>query len=461
MSDAKLYAGPAVRRLRRAAGLTQAAMASALDVSASYLNLIERGQRPLSAVLIVRLAERFGFDAASLAQGDATGGVAAMRRRLADLRFTDLTIDSTEIEDWLSNAPGIAAAFARLYDQGAAVSATGHAEQEAPALRAVRQEIERWSNHFADLDHRAEALADELRLANHDLYAALSERLRSRHQLAIRILPVDVMPDRLRRVDLHARQLQLSELLSPASRSFQAAVLLAQIELRDAIDALTAGAALTDRAAVRLLRRYLGHYAAAAIMMPYERFLRACEATGYDFGLLERRFGAGFEQVAHRLTTLQRVGARGLPFFMLRVDRAGQVSKRYAGGSGSPLVDGGQRCPLWRLQLAFSRPGEVIGDRVALEDGTDWLTFARAIEGPARDGAGRTPRFVVALGVEERLAGALTAARTLPSDQTPIGLGCHRCTRADCVQRAMPPLGRTITVNERERGVTPFAFGEG
>jgi XRE family transcriptional regulator, fatty acid utilization regulator len=458
MADGKIYAGAAIRRLRRGANLTQAAMASALDVSPSYLNLLERGQRPLSAVLIIRLAERFGFDAASLAQEGVPGGVAGMRRRLADPRFADLDIDAADVEEWLASAPGIATAFARLFDSAGAGGDRRAEDEEPAALRLARQEVERWSNHFADLDHRAEALADELRLANPDLYAAVSERLRSQHQLAIRILPVDVMPDRLRRVDLHARQLQLSETLGPASRSFQAAVLLAQIELRDEIDALVAGAALTDRAAMRLFRRHLGHYAAAAVLMPYGRFLRACESSGYDLALLERRFGAGFEQIAHRLTTLQRVGARGLPFFMLRIDRAGQVSKRFAGGSSSPLVDGGHHCPLWRLHLAFARPGDIITDRVVLEDGSRWLTLARAVDGPARDVEGRTARFVVAIGVEERLAGPMTALRDLPPANS-IGLGCTRCTRADCVQRAMPPLGKVLTVNERERGVAPFSFG--
>jgi XRE family transcriptional regulator, fatty acid utilization regulator len=460
MSEDKLFAGPAIRRVRRGAGLTQTAMANALGISPSYFNLIERGQRPLSAMLVVRLAERFGFDPASLAHDDRVGGVAAMRRRLADPRFADLGIDAGEIEEWLSSAPGLATAFARLYDleDHGPVSAE---DDEPPVLKSVRREIERWSNHFADLDARAEALADELRLAHPEVYVAIGDRLRSRHQLAIRILPVDVMPDRLRRVDLHARQLQLSEMLRPASRTFEAAVLLAQVELRDEIDALAAGAALSDRAATRLFRRHLAGYAAAAMIMPYQRFLRACEATGYDFAILERRFSAGFEQVAHRLTTLQRVGARGLPFFMLRIDRAGQVSKRYAGSSASPLVESHGRCPLWNVHAAFARPGEMLADRLELEDGSRWLSFARSIEGPARDVDGRRARFAVVVGVEERMASALNFAHSALDRLAPIGLGCTRCLRVGCVQRSAPPKGRPLAVNERERGTSAFSFTDG
>ena len=474
MSMTRIFAGPAVRRLRRGAGLTQAAMAAALDISPSYLNLIEHGQRPLSAALIVRLAERFGFDPASLADERGSGGVAALRRRLSDPMFAELGIDARDAEEWLGSASELAAAFAKLYDaKVASVSAVRPSEAEAEAVRIVRQEIERWSNHFTDLDAQAEALADELRLGNPDLYGAIVERLRSRHQIAIRILPIDVMPDRLRRLDLHARQLQLSELLTAPSRTFQAAVLLAQLEAKGEIDALVAGAALTDRAAKRLFRRHLAHYYAAALVMPYARFLRACEGSGYDLPLLERRFGVGFEQLAHRLTTMQRVGARGLPFFMLRVDRAGQVSKRYAGASGSPMVDGAVRCALWRVHEAFERPAELIRDVVELEDGSRWLTYARCVEAPARGTAGKGARFMVALGIEERLARPMSAAihsglshsqagaAVLPDmagTVTPIGLGCARCMRRDCAQRGQPPHGHAITINERERGLSPFSF---
>ncbi|MEQ1725982.1 MAG: short-chain fatty acyl-CoA regulator family protein [Sphingopyxis sp.] len=474
MGTTRIFAGPAVRRLRRGSGLTQAAMAAALDISPSYLNLIEHGQRPLSAALIVRLAERFGFDAASLADERGSGGVAALRRRLADPMFAELGIEPRDAEEWMGAAPELAAAFAKLYDAKVqSVSAVRPSEAEAEPVRIVRHEIERWSNHFADLDAQAEALADELRLVNPDLYGAIAERLRSRHQIAIRILPIDVMPDRLRRLDLHARQLQLSELLEAPSRAFQAAVLLAQLEAKSEIDALVAGAALTDRAAPsglshsqasaakRMFRRHLAHYYAAALVMPYARFLRACEASGYDLSLLERRFGVGFEQLAHRLTTMQRVGARGLPFFMLRVDRAGQVSKRYAGASGSPMVDGAVRCARWRVHEAFERPTELIRDVAELEDGSCWLTFARCIASPARDQGGQGARFAVVIGVEQRFAGPMSAMALHPENNeaaTMVGLGCARCLRRDCAQRGQPPHGQALTINERERGLSAFSF---
>ena len=461
MSDTTLIAGPAVRRLRRREGLTQSAMAARLGVSPSYLTLIERNQRPVSARLLLQLADTFDFDPRTLRQDEAVGGIEGLRRRLADERFADLGIDRDEIAEWLTAAPQAALAFARLFD---AAGMKGETPGSDP-MELVRREIERWRNHFADLDVAAEALSDELRLSNADMGAALAERLRTKHQLALRILPVDVMPDTLRRLDLHARQLQLSELLDPASRNFQVAVQLALLEQRDAIAGIANGAQFADRAAWRLFRRHLAGYFAAALLMPYGRFIRACEATGYDLTILQRRFGVGFEQLAHRLTTLQRVGQRGLPFFMARLDRAGQFSKRYAGASGTLLIESEASCPLWAAHQAFERAGRICTQTVLLEEGngarSPWFTLARTVEGSGAPG-GQAAQFVVVLGLDAQLAAQLAQARGLSlesSDATRIGLGCARCHRADCLQRSLPPRGAALQFDERTRGLTPFDFG--
>ncbi len=465
MAEKKLFAGHAVRRIRRANGLTQSAMAEALAISASYLNLIERNQRPITASIMLRLAEHYDFDPRTLTGGAPGGGVDAMVRRLRDPIFADLAIDRDQITEWIAAAPDSIEAFIRAFDRvlGSNIS------EQSNSIAAVRGEIEQWRNHFADLDSQAEQLADELRLTSGDLYGAVAERLRVKHQLSIRILPVDVMPERLRRLDLHARQLQLSELLDPASRSFAAAFQLAQIEAKAEIDALVKGAKFSDAASQRFYARHLTSYFAAAIMMPYARFLRACEATGYDIPILQRRFGAGFEHIAHRLTTLQRVGARGLPFFMVRIDRAGQSSKRYAGASASPLVANDGRCPLWSLHQGFEAGGRIFPQLVSIEDPQSnaangesrWFTLSRNVHPHIGRSGEVDTEFVIGLGLEASLAAPLSAARGVDlknGEATPIGPGCAACTRPQCPQRSAPPAGRVLVFNEAERGMTPFAF---
>lgn len=462
MATDRLYAGYALRRLRRQQERTQADMAEELEISPSYLNLLERNQRPVTANLLLRLSDRFDIDLRTLTSDAPGGGLAALQTRLQDPIFADLDIDRDELRDWLEAAPLGVEAFARLFDRSAGDPAA-HMGRHAPAsdsIRSVREAIERWRNHFPSLEDAAQELADQFRLGGGDIYAAIGDRLRVKHQLSLRILPIDVMPFHLRRLDLHARQLQLSELLDHASRTFQAGFQLAQIEMAGEIDALARGADLADQGAQFLFRRHLAGYFAAALMMPYARFLKACEATGYDLELLARRFGVGFEMLAHRLTTLQRVGERGLPFCMIRIDRAGQVSKSFRSDGKSPLVPGAAGCPLWSLHECFERPGTLLRQTVELEDGTRWFTLSRTVSPHARAPQGVNARFAIGLGLEVQHAAELVHARGIDLAQgeaTPIGLGCQNCTRRDCPQRSLPTQGIVPRLDSRERGFSPFS----
>lgn len=444
MTESNLLAGPALRRLRKREGLTQANMASLLGISPSYLNLIERNQRPLSARVLVQVIERFDFDPRTLREDDAIGGLDGLVRRMADKRFSDLGIDREEVQEFLAAAPQIAAAFARLYDAGGG----GERVLTEDDAAAVRRAVERWQNHFADLDHAAEDLADELRLSRGEISAALSERLREKHQLQVRILPAEVMPGQVHRLDLHARQLQLSEMLPGAARRFQIARQVGQLEMREGIEALVAGANLASIEARDLLREHIADYLAGALLLPYRRFMRACEATGYDLAVLQRRFAVSFDQVAQRLTTLGRVGERGLPFFLAVIDRAGRMTQFTAGGSGVLYPLEGARWPAWVPYAAFERPGTVLTQAVTFGEGEaaarHWFTITRTVDG---DGVMCAGRRAVVLGIEARFAGDLAHARGVSldrADAVPLGTPCGRCGKADCLTPAPARLASTL-----------------
>lgn len=444
MADTNILAGPALRRLRKRESLTQAGMASILGISPSYLNLIERNQRPLSARVLVQVIERFDFDPRSLREDDAIGGLDGMVRRMADKRFADLGIDREEVQEFLAAAPQVAAAFARLYDAGGG----GERVVAEDAAAAVRRAVERWQNHFADLDHAAEDLADELRLSRGEISAALSERLREKHQLQVRILPAEVMPGQVHRLDLHARQLQLSEMLPGAARRFQIARQVGQLEMRDGIEALVAGANLANADARDLFREHIADYLAGALLLPYRRFLRACEATGYDLAVLQRRFAVSFDQVAERLTTLGRVGERGLPFFMATIDRAGRMTHFTAGASGAAYPLEGARWPAWVPYAAFERPGTVLTQAVLFGEGEGaprhWFTITRSVDGHGVMCAGRR---AVVLGIEARFAADIAHARGASLDRldaVPLGSPCGRCGKAECLNPAPARLASTL-----------------
>jgi XRE family transcriptional regulator, fatty acid utilization regulator len=470
-AERKLYAGPRVRRLRGELGLTQTRMAEDLGVSVSYLNLIERNQRPLTAQFLLRLADIFSIDLRSLTNDASDQMLGDVAEAISDGLFRGLDVPRSEVQDSVQSTPGMAQAFVRLYSayrdilqrqaSGAASPETSDGRSATSTLLdQVRDVIQDRGNHFATLDQSAEALADELRLVSDDLFQATRERLREKHGISVRILPVEVLPESLRRYDHHRKQLQLSELLDSSARLFQTLVHLVSMEARVDVDDIVRDSGLDDDAAKRLLRVNLANYMAAAIMMPYGRFHSAAEQTGYDLTLLMQRFGASFEQICHRLTTLQRPSARGIPFFLIRVDQAGNISKRFSAGR-FPFSKYGGTCPLWHIHAAFRAPNQILRQTIEMPDGGRFFSLARTVRATAQGYGEAEPQFAIGLGCDLKHARHLVYARGLDlaaPNATPIGVNCALCPREACRQRSAPPINAQLIIDERVRGPNPFPF---
>lgn len=467
-TDRKLYLGARLRRLRRELGLSQTRMAEEIGISASYLNHLERNQRPVTAQVLLRLTEGFDIDLRSFVADAEAPGVSELTEVFADPLFRDLGIPRQEVMDLADNAPGAAEAMLRLYrafaDRGsspAADSATaGDWRSSSPAADWVQEYIQGRHNFFAELEDAAEACAKTLDPATGDLPNQLRTRLATRHKISVRVVPADVLDDALRHYDYHRRRLMLSELLEPSGRSFAMAYQLALLEMRETLDALLTRAKAPDAITARLLRVSLANYAAAALLMPYAAFHAAAENFGYDIGLLSRRFGVSFEQACHRLTTLGRSGARGIPFFMLRIDAAGNVSKRFAGAT-FPFSRFGGICPRWNIHSAFRTPGSVITQIIEMPDGNRYFTIARTVRRPTSAFTGEDLELAVGIGCELRHAARLVYAQGLDLAEprvTPTGPSCSMCERPRCPQRAAPPANRPLLVDELSKSVTPYPF---
>ena len=342
----KLLIGAKLRRLRRTLGLTQAQMAEELDVSASYINLIESNQRPVSAKLLVSLAQVYDFDMSDVGGAGDARLTSELLEALRDPVFEAGPLGKNDVEEVVNANPDIARAFLRLYSRHREMSMRLYSdanpmadrekvevlEQTDRSVDSVREYFHENRNFFPKIDEAAEALSAELFLSTDEPHTALTDRLKKRHNYQVRIVPAHVMPNQLRYFDRHHRRIDLSELLHQSGRRFQLAVQIALLEYSDLIATHVEKANLPDSSARDLADVSLANYFAAALLLPYSRFLRECEATKYDIELLSHRFGASFEQVAHRLTTLQKPDARGIPFFFLRMDSAGNVSKRFSAG---------------------------------------------------------------------------------------------------------------------------------
>ncbi len=466
-AERRLYVGPSLRRLRRDLGLTQADMARDLEVSASYVALLERNHRPLSAEMLLRLAQTYKLDMSILAGASGADETARLQAVLKDPMFADIDLPALETSDLTGNFPGITEALLRLYttyreeqlalaDRGAEVhEAGGEGSDATDPVAESRRFLAARRNSFPSLDDAAERIAQ--RVAEHD---NLVGYLKARHGLKVRRLPSAVMVGSIRRLDWHRKEILLDDGLDTASQMFQLSLQLAYLEMREEVDAVLAEGTFATESGERLTRRALASYAAAAVIMPYSAFARAVEARHYDVEALARQFGASFEQTAHRLTTLQKPGQERVPFFFIRVDPAGNVSKRLD-GAGFPFARHGGGCPLWSVHQVFKTPREIVTQWLELPDGQRFFSIARTVT--AGGGAFGSPRVerAIALGCAAEHAGKLVYTQDQPVQAaTPIGVTCRLCHRTECTARSAPPIGRQILPDDIRRTSLPFGFSD-
>ncbi|MDO8978095.1 MAG: short-chain fatty acyl-CoA regulator family protein [Afipia sp.] len=461
-----VFMGPRLRRLRRDLGLTQADMAADLDISAPYVALLERNQRPVTADMLLRLARTYKIDLADLAGDGGADHTARMQAVLKEPMFADIDIPSLEISDIAIGYPGLAEAFLRLYTayreeqlalaEGAkSLSSRGGLDVNDPVAE-VRRFLAARRNNFADLDDAAERIlhgpADQ---------GWFIERLSARHNLRVRHLPPDVMLGSVRRLDRHRKEILFDDSLDTASFNFQLAQQLAYLEFEDEMSTALKAGQFTTKSGKLLAHRSLASYAAAALIMPYSAFAKAAETRRYDVEALARQFGTSFEQTAHRITTLQRPGSEKVPFFLIRVDPAGNISK-LLDGAGFPFAKHGGACPLWSVHGVFKTPRQIVTQWLELPDGQRFFSIARTVTaGGGSFGAVRVER-AIAIGCAAEHAGKLiyTSDETGPRADapTPIGVACRVCHRPTCAARSELPIGRELLPDDYRRLSVPFGF---
>ena len=464
--DRPVYMGPRLRRLRRDLGLTQADMAADLDISASYVALLERNQRPLTADMLLRLARTYKLDMAEVAGDGGAEQTARLHAVLKDPMFADIDLPQLATGDVAVNYPGITEALLRLYtsyrqehlaladrDAGAQlVEDIVDPVAESRRFLAVRR------NSFPMLDDAGERLA-----AQAEGLGGLTGWLKAKHNLRVRRLPSDVMAGSVRRLDRHRDAVLLDDALDGASAQFQLALQIVYLDMRKSIDAILRDGTFTDDSGRSLARRALASYGAAAILMPYGAFAKAVEARRYDVEALARQFGTSFEQTAHRLTTLQKPGQERVPFFFLRVDQAGNVSKRLD-GAGFPFARHGGSCPLWSVHRVFETPRTVVTQWLELPDGQRFFSIARTVTaGGGTWGAAKVERAIAlccAADHAHRLV-YMQDAPVAPPVPTPIGVTCRLCHRPHCMARSAPPIGRDMLPDDYRRTRAPFGFADG
>jgi len=470
----KTFMGVRLRKLRAERGLSQVALAQALGLSPSYLNQIEQNQRPLTVAVLLRISRALGVDVQQFSEDEEARLVADLRDALADNPGGE-PVSLPELREVASQMPAVGRALLALHrrhqeaierlETMAAELGDGRGDLAGTRpmpFERVRDFFFSHQNHFDPLDVAAEALAAQARGHGGPLGEWLLQRLLQRH--GVRVVPAaDEAADSQRRYDPAHRVLRLSTGLEAGQQAFQLATQLALLEQTALIESLLDGADLADATAHGLARIGLANYFAGALLLPYGLFLEAAESLRYDIDQLARRFGVGFETICHRLSTLQRPQAPGVPFFFIRVDRAGNISKRQSATHFHFSKTGGT-CPLWNVYEAFAQPARILPQLARMPDGRAYLWIARTVSHGQRGFGSPSKTFSIGLGCDIRYAPRLVYSKGLdlkdPEVPTPIGMGCKVCERVACPQRAFPFIGRPLDVNENESRFTPYAVAD-
>ena len=467
--------GARVRALRHGAGLSQVALAQQVGISASYLNLIEHNQRALTTNVLQSLADALEIDARELSRSPADDLSADLNEVFSDPMFAEHAVPTREIRDLALGGPELSSAIVSLYrafvaarDSAQSLATQIYDGQQVPQASTTQMPSEEVSdfiqtagNHFGELEVAAERLWDDARLSGDDLPRGLARHLADRFGIRV---DVRREVDALREFNPSERRLVLSSRLPPASRTFQLALQLALVSQGAILDELTAAANLSSEASRQLCRIVLANYFAGAVVMPYGPMLEAAQAERYDIELLGHRFGASFEQVCHRLTTLRREGAEGIALHMIRVDMAGNISKRFS-ASGIRFARFAGACPRWNVFSAFATPGEMRVQISQMPTGERYFCVARTVH--RSRGGYHAPRAVqaIGLGCELKYASGLVYADGVDVDDSegdiPIGVTCRLCPRPDCAQRAFPSIREPLRIDANVRRSSVFAPPKG
>jgi hypothetical protein len=466
--------GSKIRGLRRREGMSQVQLAERLAISPSYLNLIEHNRRALTAPLLIKLAQVFALDLQTFSPENDARLAADLLEVFGDPLFEGQDLTAAEVRELTAHSPGAARAVLSLYrsyrsaresaDALALRLSEGDEHLGIDRSRLPNEEvgdlIQRHGNHFPELEEGAEMLWRAAGLSTPNLYEGLVRHLEEFEALEVRVEKVGAMGGALRRYDPKRRLLTLSEVLRRGSRNFQLAHQIGLITQRPALDRIVKDPLLTTDESRAVARVALANYFASAVLMPYREFLDAAASERYDIEVLGHRFRTSFEQVCHRLTTLRRPGAEGVPFHFVRIDVAGNISKRFS-ASGLRFARFSGACPRWNVFAAFLTPGMIRTQIAQMPDGTTYFWIARTL----RKGGGgyHSPNTVFALGLgcEIRHARQLVYAEGMDLDNleavVPVGITCRLCERMECEQRAFPPLQHALLIDENVRGVSFYA----
>ena len=471
MSQLDVKIGPKIKSFRRQLGLQANKLADQLGISPSYLNLIESGKRKIDGDLLLKVCEELKIELSDLTNKSDLNLVNDISELLDDQLFEDLDILGPEVKDLVNTNPKIARALIKLGDNYKQKDHEIISKVETLSGKIIDSRktsfpgevisdfLQEKKNYFPKLEEFANKIFDKVQLNNRTRYVALCDFLRTEYSINVKdIIPEEGKPFS-KIFNKNNKELLLSEYNSLETKKLHAAAQIAQEGAINEINEYLSEFKFPSDEAKRLTKIALLNYCAAAILMPYKLFHSECKKLKYDLELLQNTFATSFEQVAHRVTCLQDPKLPGIPFHMLRVDIAGNISKRFS-LSGIEIPRYGGACPRWNVYSAFTRPGVIQAAVSKMSNGKKYVCIAKTVE----KGVGRYGRkksmLSIGLGCEAKYAKEFVYTENLnlkdKKTEIPIGVSCRTCDRLDCSQRAFPPLHKKFDVDINSRGVSVY-----
>jgi len=463
--------GPKIKAFRRQLGLQANKFAEQLGISPSYLNLIEAGKRKIDGNLLIKISKELRIDLSDLTSKSDLNLENDISELLDDQLFEDLDILGPEVKDLVSSNPKIAKALIKLGDnykqkdheivnkvENISGKIIDNRKTSFPG-EVISDFLQENRNYFPKLEEFANDIFKKVQKNNRTRYIALCDFLKKEFSITVKdIIPEETKPFS-KVYDKKNKKLLLSDYNSLETKKLHAAAQIAQEGAIDIIENYLSKFKFPSNESKRLTQIALLNYCGAAILMPYNLFHSECKKLKYDLQLLQNTFATSFEQVAHRVTCLQDPKLPGIPFHFLRVDMAGNISKRFS-LSGIEIPRYGGACPRWNVYSAFTRPGVIQAAVSKMTNGEKYVCIAKTVEkGVGRYGQSKSI-LSIGLGCEAKYAKEFVYTENLDiSDkktEIPIGVSCRTCDRLDCSQRAFPPLHKKFDVDINTRGVSVY-----
>ena len=471
MSQLDLKIGPKIKGFRRQLGIQANKLAEKLNISPSYLTLIEGGKRKIDADLLLKICQELKIEVSDLAIKSDLNLANNISELLDDKLFDDLDILGPEVKDLANTNPKIGRALIRLGDilkkkdhelvnkiEKLSGKIVDSRKSSFPG-EVISDFLQENKNYFPKLEDFANKIFDKVKQNNRTRYIALCKFLSSEYGITVKdVIPEDGKPFS-KIFDEKNKELILSDYLSIETKKLHAAAQIVQEGAIDEINRLLETFNFPSEESKKLTKLALLNYCGAAILMPYKLFHAECKKLKYDLELLQNTFATSFEQVTHRVTCLNDPNLPGVPFHFLRVDVAGNISKRLS-LSGIEIPRYGGACPRWNVYSAFSRPGVIQAAVSKMTNGEKYVCIARTVEkGIGRYGQKKS-MLSIGLGCEAKYAKDFVYTENLDiydkKSEIPVGVSCRTCDRLDCSQRAFPPLHKKFDVDINNRGVSVY-----